>query len=131
MKMSCFRHSWYMISARVVLVALLVVWCAGTAMSQAQSNAADLQGVVHDANGAVVSNATVMARNKATNLSRDATTNDDGYYKILNLPPGEYEVTVKANNYKTAILSSITVTVGQTANQDVALELGEVTWTVP
>jgi hypothetical protein len=99
-------------------------------MSQAQSNAADLQGTVRDPKGAVVPGAAVTARNTATNASRDATTNDDGFYKIVSLSPGEYEVTVKAPNYKTAVIQRVKVTVGQTANQDIPLEVGDLTATV-
>ncbi|HZI47933.1 MAG TPA: carboxypeptidase regulatory-like domain-containing protein [Pyrinomonadaceae bacterium] len=99
-------------------------------MSQAQSNAADLQGTVRDPNGAAVPNATVTAKNSATNVSREATTNDDGFYKIVNLPPGDYALTVTASNYKTAILPIVKITVGQTAVQDVPLEIGEVSATV-
>lgn len=115
---------------RVLLVCLAVVSCYSAAMSQAQSNAADLQGVVRDPKGAVVPGANVTARNTATNGSRDATTNDDGFYKIVSLSPGEYEVTVKAPGYKTAVVQSVKVTVGQTANQDIPLEVGDLTATV-
>jgi hypothetical protein len=99
-------------------------------MSQAQSNAADLQGTVRDANGAVVANASVVVRNTGTNVSREATTNDDGYYKIVNLPPGDYELNVKAANYKTARIPSVKLTIGQTINQDVPLEVGDLSATV-
>jgi hypothetical protein len=99
-------------------------------MSQAQSNAADLQGTVRDPNGAAVPNATVNAKNSATNVNREATTNEDGFYKIVNLPPGDYAVTVTAPNYKTAVLPIVKITVGQTAVQDVPLEIGEVSATV-
>jgi len=109
---------------------MTVLLCIGTAMSQAQSNAADLQGTIRDPNGAAIVNANVMARNLGTNLSREATTNEDGFYKILNLPPGNYEVTVKASNYKTGVIHLVTLTVGQTANQDIPLEVGDVTATV-
>ena len=115
---------------RVLLVCLAIVSCHSAAMSQAQSNAADLQGVVLDPKGAVVPGASVIARNTATNSSRDATTNDDGFYKIVNLSPGEYEVTVKAQGYKNAVVNSVKITVGQTANQDIPLEVGDVTATV-
>src|SRR5437773_757896 len=123
-------RQWHRTSMRVLLVCLAVFSCFSAAMSQAQSNAADLQGVVRDPNGAVVANASVTARNTATNSSREATTNDEGFYKIVSLPPGEYEVTVKAPNYKTAVVSSVKITVGQTANQDIPLEVGDVTATV-
>lgn len=115
---------------RVLLVCLAIVSCYSAAMSQAQSNAADLQGLVRDPKGDVVPGASVVARNTATNSSRDTTTNDDGFYKIVNLSPGEYEVTVKAQGYKNAVVSSVKITVGQTANQDIPLEVGDVTATV-
>lgn len=121
----CLKHS-----IRILLVCVAVVSCYSAAMSQAQSNAADLQGSVRDPSGAVVSGATVTARNTATNSSRDTTTNDDGFYKITNLSPGEYEVTVKAQNYKTAVVPSVKITVGQTANQDIPLEVGDLSATV-
>src|SRR2546429_5562514 len=113
-----------------ILICLAVSLFVRTAMSQAQSNAADLQGVVRDQNGAVVVNASVSARNLATNISREATTNGDGFYKIVNLSPGEYELTVKASNYKAAVIPSVKITVGQTANQDVPLEVGDISATV-
>jgi hypothetical protein len=115
---------------RILLVGAVVASCVSVAMSQAQSAAADLQGTVRDANGAVVANATVTARNTGTNENREATTNDDGYYKIVNLTPGVYELTVKVANYKTAIIPSVRLTLGQTVNQDVPLEVGDLTATV-
>jgi hypothetical protein len=97
---------------------------------QAQSNAADLQGVVKDSTGAVVANASVTARNPGTNFTRSATSNDQGFYRIINIPPGDYEITVEATNFKKAVLTKVTVTIGQVAEIDVALEPGEVTESV-
>src|SRR5437870_12043959 len=122
--------TWYRTSLKVLLVCFAVAICFSTAMSQAQSNAADLQGTVRDANGAVVANASVTARNSATNISREATTNDDGFYKIVNLSPGDYEISVRATNYKVAVIPSVRLTIGQTINQDVPLEVGDLTATV-
>src|SRR5438067_2009009 len=130
MKMSRSLDKWFRASMRVLLASLTVLIVVSAAMAQAQSNAADLQGTVRDPNGAVVPNASITARNTGTNIARDVTSNDDGYYKIVNLPPGNYEVTVKASNYKTAIIPSVKLTVGQTINQDIPLELGELSATV-
>ena len=121
---------WRRATARILLIGIMVLASVTVAMSQAQSNAADLQGTVRDPNGAAVPNATVTAKNSATNVSREATTNDDGFYKIVNLPPGDYALTITASNYKTAILPIVKITVGQTAVQDVPLEIGEVSATV-
>ncbi len=128
--MSSSLNPWYKMAKRVLFAGFAIFVCVSAAMSQAQSNAADLQGTVRDQNGAAVPNASVTARNVGTNFSREATSNDDGFYKIISLPPGAYEVTVKATNYKTAVIQKVTVTVGQTADQDIPLEVGDVTATV-
>src|SRR5438874_6997229 len=130
MKMSRSLDKWSRASMRVLLASLTVLIVVSAAMAQAQSNAADLQGTVRDPNGAAVPNASIAARNTGTNIAREATSNDDGYYKIVNLPPGDYELNVKAKNYKTAIVPSVKLTIGQTINQDVPLEVGDLTATV-
>ena len=121
---------WRRVSGRILFIGLTVLACVSVALSQAQSNAADLQGTVRDQNGGAVPNATVTARKAGTNTSRAATTNEEGFYKIINLPPGNYEVTVEAANFKKVLITRVTVTVGQTATQDVGLEPGELTATV-
>jgi len=118
------------ISLRITTFLLVAVTFAllgaSAAFGQAQSNAADLQGFVKDPSGAVVTGATVTARNPATNTTKTATTNDEGYYQILSLTPGEYEVAVEAPNFKKSVLPGVTLTVGQRADLDVTLEVGQV-----
>src|SRR5689334_656336 len=116
----------------IQLISLLAIFLlsANVALGQAQANAADLQGTVTDASNALVPNATVTARNLATNLSRNAVTNDQGLYRIVAVPPGDYEVTVEAPSFKKAVLTKVTVTVGQRADIDVKLELGQISESV-
>src|SRR5215470_6030078 len=112
-----------------ILLTILFLY-ANVAFGQVQSNAADIQGTVKDTQGAVVPNATVTARNPNTNVSRSATTNDQGFYRIVNIPPGDYEITGEAPNFKKTVLPKITVTVGQAAEVDITLELGQITESV-
>ena len=112
-------------SFQIPCLITILLLCANVAFGQAQSNAADLQGTVQDASGAVVPNATVTARNSGTNLSRTTTSNDEGFYRIINLPPGDYEVTVEAASFKKTVLPKVTITVGQRAEVNVTLELGQ------
>jgi hypothetical protein len=122
---------WLKPSIRITALLILTVVCgllgATVAFGQAQSNAADLQGVVRDPSGAVISGATVTARNPGTNTTKTTTTGEDGAYLIVNLTPGDYDITVEAPNFKKASLPGVTLTVGQRADLDVALELGQVT----
>src|ERR1051325_3181515 len=121
---------WRGMSVRILLICLTLASCVGLAMSQAQSNAADLQGTVRDPNGAAVKGATVTARNLATNITRDATSNDDGVYQILGLPPGNYEVTAEAQGFSKAKIPSVTLTVGQRGDLDIPMAVGDVNATV-
>ena len=109
---------------------LVFLTFANVAFGQTQSAAADLQGSVKDATGAVVPNATITARLAATNVSRTATSNDEGFYRIVNLTPGDYEITVEAANFKKAVLTKVNLTVGQTAKLDVSLEPGAISESV-
>ncbi|HEU4834081.1 MAG TPA: carboxypeptidase regulatory-like domain-containing protein [Pyrinomonadaceae bacterium] len=118
-------------SFQIPFLLVLLVLSAHIAFGQAQSNAADLQGTVRDTTGAVVTNATVTARNPGTNFSRSTTTNDEGFFRIVNVPPGDYEVTIEATNFKKAVLTKVTVTVGQAAElNDIQLEPGQITESV-
>jgi hypothetical protein len=53
-----------------------------------QQTTGSILGVALDAQGLVVSNARVTARNTETGLARPAQTNDRGEYRIDFLPPG-------------------------------------------
>ena len=122
--------SWLSGSFQLISLLAILLTATGAALGQAQSNAADLQGTVKDSAGAVVPNANVTIRNPGTNLTRNTTTNDEGFYRIVNVPPGDYEVSVEAPNFKKAVLTKVVVTVGQTANFDVVLETGQITESV-
>ena len=126
--MRCSQRRWLPTAYRFVLICALALTCSSvTAFAQADSTSANLSGVVKDPAGAVVPGATITARNPATNDTRTATTNDDGFYQLLQLTPGTYEVSVEAANFKKAVVPSITVTVGQRADLDIALEVGQIT----
>ncbi len=123
--MRVFQTRWVSASVRFALMCAIALFSFNAALSQTQSASADLSGTVRDPQGAVILGATVTAKNKATNLTRTATTNDDGVYQFLNLPPAEYELTVEAPNFKKATYPSVRLTVGQSGTLDVALEIGE------
>ncbi|HZT57534.1 MAG TPA: TonB-dependent receptor [Pyrinomonadaceae bacterium] len=110
-------------------LACAFVLCLGTvaALAQADATSANLSGFVKDPTGAVVPGATVTAHNAEKNVTRTTTSNDQGFYQLTNLPPGAYEVAVEAKNFKKVVVPSVTVTVGQRADLDVALEVGQIT----
>jgi hypothetical protein len=119
---------WLPTAYRFVLAcAFALAFGAGPALAQADATSANLSGVVRDPAGAVVAGAAVTARNPSVGVTRTTTTNDEGFYQLVQLAPGAYEVTVEAANFKKAVVPSVTVTVGQRADLDIALELGQIT----
>jgi len=107
-----------------LLFVAVFIFAAGSVIAQTQSSAADLTGTVTDPNGASVAGAIVTAKSSATGIVRTVTSGADGSYQIIGLPPGEYEVTTEATNFKKAVISPITLTVGQAANLTIKLEIG-------
>jgi outer membrane receptor protein involved in Fe transport len=85
---------------------------------------------VTDKNKAFVSGATVTVRNKGTDLTRTATTNESGNYRIEQLPAGMYEIKVTAPNFVTVTADNFELLVGRTSTFDVTLQPGLATETV-
>ncbi len=89
-----------------------------------------ISGTVQDANGAGVPNATIKITNSATNSERTATTDDNGFYTVTNLPVGTYTIEAEAKGYKKALVSGKGVTADARLTVDLKLEVGEVSETV-
>jgi Carboxypeptidase regulatory-like domain/TonB dependent receptor len=121
---------WLPTALRFALACAALMLCAGAALAQADSTSATLNGFVRDPQGAVVPGATVTARNPATNETRTTTSNDEGFYQLVQLTPGTYEVTVEAANFSRALVPDVTVTVGQRADLDIPLSVGAIGETV-
>lgn len=118
------------IANRIFMLALVALISTAAVFAQAQATAADLVGTVVDPSEAIVPGATVTARNAGTGITRTTTASESGEYQILGLPPGSYEVTAEAPNFKKTVISAVVLTVGQRAELKVKLELGEQTTTV-
>jgi hypothetical protein len=103
---------------------------APSVIAQTQSTTGTIQGTVIDANGAVVPGANVEIKNLDTNLSRSLTTDDEGRFISLALPPGNYSVTVSKQGFATTILERTTLTVGQALSIPFSLKISAVQETV-
>jgi len=95
--------------------------------AQAQASSASLSGFVYDNTGAVVPEATLTLSNPEKGLTRTIATQPDGAYAFTLLPPGTYALKVEKSGFETYVQSGIALTVGQTATQDVKLQVGAVT----
>ncbi len=112
------------IATRLLTLAIIILFGFGAVFAQAQASSADLRGTVTDPNGAIVPGATVTAKNASTGISRTVTATDEGVYQILSLPPGDYEISAQAATFKKVVISPVKLTVGQSAELEIKLEIG-------
>ena len=77
-----------------------------------------LKGTVYDANGAVVSEATVTLDNPATGFSRTTKTNGQGEYDFLQIPPATYTLAASAPGFATSKMSAVQLLVNTPATQN-------------
>jgi hypothetical protein len=111
---------------RWVVVCCFAVWLFADRPVNAQTVTATLSGRVVDTNGGAIPGAEVTATNAATGFSRSTTTTGEGEYLITALPAGNYRVTASAKGFKKEA-KAITLQVGQAANLDLSLGVGETT----
>ncbi len=109
-----------------VQAALLALVCGVT---HAQT-LGEITGVVQDASGALIPNASVTATNNATNVARTTLTNSSGLYSFPGLVPGTYDVKVTAPGFETAVRANIVLQVQQTARVDFTMQVGQAVQTI-
>ena len=110
------------------LLFVAMVLAAGLCFGQTQS--ARLQGTVHDASGAIVPNAKVVAVHNATKDSSDATTNSSGVYVLPVLRPGTYTLSVEAAGFAKSVVTGVELAVSANVTQDVTLDVGKLSESV-
>src|SRR6266511_3552686 len=88
-EMSCLVQFFKGQSKSLRTALFVVAFLSGVAFGQI--NSGQLTGKVYDPNGARVPGAIVQAKSMETVLERLATTNDEGFFIITDLPPGVYE----------------------------------------
>src|SRR5262245_55598555 len=95
-----------------VVLTVLFALCALPFAAHAQSATATLSGTVEDANGAVIPGVSVAVVNQATGAQRQATTNGEGYFVVLLLPPGKYQITAQHEGFTTLRIPEVVLNVG-------------------
>lgn len=115
---------------RVFLLSVLVGSLTTIGLAQAQALNGQIEGNITDQNGAVVPNATVVAKNIESGAERSVTTDANGGYRIPLLPLGRYQVTITAQDFKRVNREGITLVAGQVATINVTLETGGIDETI-
>src|SRR5580700_10965818 len=104
----------------------LVVICFTTIDVHAQVAGGTISGTVADSSGSVISNVQITITNVATGVTRDVTTNEEGFYSAPNLLPGTYEAKFTSKGFRTEARKGIELTVGASVGLDQVLSVGAI-----
>ena len=87
---------------------------------------AEITGRITDPSGAIIPGADVSVTNLETGMKRSTSSNDEGYYTLPLLQPGNYTVLAQKAGFKSASRPNVWLVVQQVARIDFLLEVGEV-----
>jgi Carboxypeptidase regulatory-like domain len=96
----------------------------------AQSGQADVQGVVSDVSGSLVTDAEVVLVNSDSGDKRTVKTGQDGRYSFPTVAPGHYAITVTAATFSPKTISGLNIQLDNHINQAITLQVGSESQTV-
>ena len=109
--------------SRTMLVAFFGAVLATTALAQSTTDGA-IGGTVFDAQGAVVPHAKITVANEGTGTIKTVTGDDRGYYRVPQLQPGEYTVTVESAGFSGFKGEHVIVEVGRVTSIEPHMKVG-------
>jgi hypothetical protein len=114
----------------VMLLSLTIastILCSAASSASAQVLYGSIVGTLTDQTGAVVPKATVTVTNASTGLSRQATSDEAGYYSIPNLLEGTYDLSVSAAGFKPYTQTGVNVRISSVTRVDAVIQVGALT----
>lgn len=104
-----------------------VLCMSAIAFGQAETTG-NIEGTLTDQTGAVVPNVSVTIKNSSSassGFNRTVTANGEGFFRVLQLPPGVYVVTTtEASGFGAATYENVQVTLGRTTQLNIQLTAG-------
>jgi TonB family protein len=117
-------------TAAAILVAFLGVTVSIAGLDAfAQARFATVNGTVVDQSGGVLVNATLAVTNVQTNARNEVLSNQTGFYELVGLPAGDYELEARFMGF-TPLRTQLQVGVGETLHRNITLQIGAVQETI-
>jgi len=105
------------------LIVALIAVSVRPAAGQTSANGS-IRGYVRDSTGAVLPETSISMSSPTSPYSSTAVSDKDGYYRILELPPGEYQVIAEREGFARFVRPGIVARAGLNLNVDIELALG-------
>src|SRR5689334_7849683 len=114
---------------KIVLVFFALLLCGGANLF-GQDATGRVIGIVTDPSGAAIPGVKVTVTNTGTLVARDTTTDQNGYYQVLDVPIGFYSVTAESSGFSKAVTGARQLFINQSLRIDIKLAVGAVSETV-
>jgi Carboxypeptidase regulatory-like domain len=119
-----------MLNKRALLIAIVLSLAVSACPVLYGQASGSFSGTVSDKAGAVVAGATVQVTSQGTGISREAKTNEDGYYLVPLLPVAFYTIHVESQGFQPAEQKDIRLQVDEHRELDFSLLPASVSSTV-
>lgn len=115
---------------RALVSCVVAFVMSGPFVAHAQTGQGSLRGYVRDSQGGALPGVTVTATAPELLRPAVAVTNEEGYYRLINLPPGTYTLIAELPGFSTYKREGILLRAGATFALDIELALGTITETI-
>ena len=106
---------------------LALILLLAVSVGLGQQSTGTISGIVSDQQGAVIPGARVEVQNLQTNSVFATSSNESGFYVAPGMAVGDYEIAVESDGFRRSVRSGVTLQVGQNAEINVTLEIGQLT----
>ena len=112
----------------IIAIVLALVFAATLG---AQTASIRLEGITWNPSGEPISGVNLTAVEDSTGRQLETTSDSDGYYRFLALPPGTYTVTAKTKDFKDVIHRGIRLFSPDTITENIGFEVSAIDKEVP
>jgi len=117
-----------MVRTRIAIACLVMLIAAAAA--EAQTGQGSLRGYIKDEQGGALPGVTVTATSPALIQPTTTTTDAEGYYRLINLPPGTYVIKAELTGFAPYRREDVLLRAGANFQVDVTMKIGSLQETV-
>src|SRR5438128_6452759 len=105
-------------------IAFVLVCVLGISVAWSQTATGRIIGTVTDPTGAVIPGAPITVTNVGTQTAYSALTNEQGFYQVLLLPIGMYQVSAEMQGFQKAVTKPEKLEINQSLRVDLKMAVG-------
>ena len=105
-------------------IAFVLVCVLGISVAWSQTATGRIIGTVTDPTGAVIPGAPITVTNIGTQTAYSALTNEQGFYQVLLLPIGMYQVSAEMQGFQKAVTKPEKLEINQSLRVDLKMAVG-------